>query len=424
MKIQKVLSLKVARSFQHGCQVWPWVDPVNLGLNLQPQLRSHIIPVYFFLSRRNIGLWRFFHGKGLSRCTMLQGWPWTMVVRASEDSCPWWWGNFCNINLMRPSMPLTLLSSLCNSGIVEMGDNGVLRYWYCASYLMTVCWATNSHLRSIPCTISNCDLLSHPCRAVIIVSCGSIRNTVKCSWMSSAILSRKVCSSVTTCKICLKQESARWTVLSGSEALFLTMMSLSLRLGCCKIQETSAVVERFNPCSQLYSRIRLYMGDMEYPFSMLRRWFHVVPWSITLAEAGESTETGTTEMRGQFNVEGDSMWRAIQCRGRFNVEGEGMEGMFVIFGEEELECVAVLSLGIWEDWCGGWSCEVIAFEVVRGASLVGLLLQGESVRRDSGVVVEDFKLETFEDSFEDLKAPEKAGPPPLATGGVNFFGAW
>ena len=38
MKIQKVLSLKVARSFQHGCQVCTWVDPVNLGLNLQPRL--------------------------------------------------------------------------------------------------------------------------------------------------------------------------------------------------------------------------------------------------------------------------------------------------------------------------------------------------------------------------------------------------
>ena len=64
---------------------------------------------------------------------------------------------------------------------------------------------------------------------------------------------------------------------------------------------------------------------------------------------------------------------------------------------------------------------MIAFDVVRGASLVGLLLQGESVRWDSGVVVENFELETFEDSFEDPKAPEKAGLPPPSHRGSQFL---
>jgi len=40
---------------------------------------------------------------------------------------------------------------------------------------------------------------------------------------------------------------------------------------------------------------------------------------------------------------------------------------------------------------------VVAFNVVRGMSLVGLLLQGESVEGGSDVVVEDFRTAVFED---------------------------
>ena len=47
------------------------------------------------------------------------------------------------------------------------------------------------------------------------------------------------------------------------------------------------------------------------------------------------------------------------------------------------------------------------------------LLQGESVERGSEVVVEGFEPGIFEDP----KADEKAGLPPLATGGVDFLGA-
>ena len=52
-------------------------------------------------------------------------------------------------------------------------------------------------------------------------------------------------------------------------------------------------------------------------------------------------------------------------------------------------------------------------------SLVGLLLQGDSIVGGNDVDVEGFEL----DAFEDPKAPEKGGLPPLVVRGVDFFGA-
>ena len=53
-------------------------------------------------------------------------------------------------------------------------------------------------------------------------------------------------------------------------------------------------VERFGPCSWLYSRMRLYMGDMEYPFSMLRQLFGLASWCVASAAVevvdGDSTD--------------------------------------------------------------------------------------------------------------------------------------
>ena len=75
------------------------------------------------------------------------------------------------------------------------------------------------------------------------------------------------------------------------------MMSFVLRLGCCKIQETSAAVERLDPCSQLYSKMRLYMGDNAYPLSIPRRRFpELSGWALT--DVGEIVEMGTSELEG------------------------------------------------------------------------------------------------------------------------------
>ena len=52
-------------------------------------------------------------------------------------------------------------------------------------------------------------------------------------------------------------------------------------------------------------------------------------------------------------------------------------------------------------------------------SPIRLLLQEESVERGSEVVLEGFEPGILEDP----KAVEKAGLPPLATGGVDFLGA-
>ena len=164
------------------------------------------------------------------------------------------------MNLMRLSTLSSRSKSSYSSGTVNMRDSGTSVFWYWASYLLTVCCATKRHLRSTVCATSNCDQLSHPCRAVVMVSCRSILNMLSHSSMRLTILSRKVCSSVTAWRILRNQESSIVMAVYESEWSFLTI-SLSFRLGCWRIQETSTAVKKFLPCSCLYSMTRLYIRE-------------------------------------------------------------------------------------------------------------------------------------------------------------------